>query len=114
MAKIEREENKNIYSLFLHDPVAGGGHAVDTHVRGPVLVADCDGESPEVSSDDLNCLVSSTRDLQALPLALVSSLVSRPVRANSCNNREKLFYSSAKIYLVLHKGLEFSRENNFG
>ena len=78
-----------------------------------MLVADCDGESPEVSSDDLNCLVSSTRDLQALSLALVSSLVSRPVRANSCNNREKLFYSSAKIYLVLHKGLEFSRENNF-
>ena len=79
-----------------------------------MLVADCDGESPEVSSDDLNCLVSSTRDLQALPLALVSSLVSRPVRANSCNNREKLFYSTSKIiYLVLHKGLEFSRENNF-
>ena len=114
MANIEREENKNIYSLFLHDPVAGGGHAVNTHVRGPVLVADCDGESPEVSSDDLNCLVSSTRDLQAFSLALVSSLVSRPVRANSCNNREKLFYSSSKIYLVLHKGLEFSRENNFG
>ena len=102
-----------IYSLFLHDPVAGGGHAVNAHVCGPVLVTDCDGESPEVSSDDLNCLVSSTRDLQALPLALVSSLVSRPVWANSCNNREKLFYSSSKIlYLVLHKGLEFSRENN--
>ena len=87
-----------IYSLFLHDPVAGGGHAVDAHVGAPVLVADRDGESSEVRSDNLDCLIHSAGDLQALSLALVSCLVSRPVGADSCNNREKLFYRSYKIY----------------
>ena len=53
-----------------------------------MLVADCDGESSEVRSDNLDCLVHSAGDLQALSLALVSCLVSRPVGTDSCNNRE--------------------------
>ena len=69
--------------LFLHDPVAGGRHAVDTHVRGSMLVADGDGESSKVSSDDLDCLISGTRDFQILSFAFISRLVSRPVRTNS-------------------------------
>ena len=98
MAPPEVRGGKNIYSLFLHDPVAGGGHAVDAHVGAPVLVADRDGEPSKVRPDNLDCLIHSAGDLQALSLALVSCLVSRPVGADSCNNREKLFYRSYKIY----------------
>ena len=77
--------------LFLHDSVAGRGHTVDTHVCRSLSVADGDGESSKVRPDNLDGLIAGTGDLQALPLALVSSFVSGSIWTNSCNYK---YYTS--------------------
>ena len=46
-----------VHLLPLEDPHAGGSHAINTPVGGAVAVADGDGETAKVGTDDLDTLV---------------------------------------------------------
>lgn len=55
----------------LKDSQAPGGHAVDTPVRDPVLVADANTEPSIVGSHDLDHVAWWTRQIQRVPLTRV-------------------------------------------
>ena len=57
------------------DPQSPGGHTVDGPVGIAVVVADCDGKSPIVCSDNVEVEAGATGDVEPAVLAGVVSLV---------------------------------------
>ena len=69
------------------DPQSPGGHTVDRPVGVAVIVADCDGKSSIVGSDNVEVEAGATGDVEPAVLAGVVGLVLLTRQVGLCNRK---------------------------